>query len=134
MPEQDDVRLRLRIRQDRQRILRPEGCTAAQPTKQKLIQACDAGGVGDADRRHLDDLPPDELDPVVLIEDSGLAHPVVFVQREPTPDHLDVRRHAVIVRARGATSSTSNVGCSGRTRKRSRGNVFRLSGDRGLPT
>src|SRR5437899_3301632 len=113
MPEQDDVRLRLRIREDRQRILWPEGRTAAQPTEQDLGQACDAGGVLDADRRHLDDLPANELDPVVLIEDSGFAHPVVLVHREPPPDYLDVRRHAVILRAPGAGASTPNVGYTG---------------------
>src|SRR5207248_11502513 len=99
--------------QDRQRILWPERGTAAQPTEQELVEACDAGRVLDADRRHLDDLPANELDPVVLIEDSGLAHPVVLVHREPPPDYLDVRRHAVIVRAPAAGASTPNVGYTG---------------------
>jgi len=57
----------------------------------------------------VDDLPADELDPVVLIEDSGLAHPVVLVHREPPPDYLDVRRHAVIVGAAATRSSMPNV-------------------------
>ena len=40
-----------------------------------------------ADRRHLDDLALDELDPVVLADDAGLAHAVVLVEREaPMPE------------------------------------------------
>src|SRR5262245_40822631 len=94
MPEQDDVRLRLRVRLDHQRVLRPERGTAAAPAKHEFVQARDADGVLDADRRHFDDLPPDELDPVVLIEDSDLDHPVVLVQSEAAPGDLDVRCHA----------------------------------------
>src|SRR5206468_11589161 len=87
--------------------------TPAQSIVQELGQACDAGLVLDADRRHLDDLPANELDPVVLIEDSGFAHPVVVVHREPPPDYLAVRRHALILRAPGAGASTPNVGYTG---------------------
>src|SRR5688500_17595498 len=61
------------------------------------------------DRRQLDDLPADELYPVVLIEDSGLGHPVVFVQRESMSRQLDIERHAVILDAAYERASMPNV-------------------------
>jgi hypothetical protein len=64
-----------------------------EPAEEYMRQPRDARRMVPADRRHLDDLPADELDPVVLIEDSGVDHPVVLVQREPSPGDLDVRRH-----------------------------------------
>src|SRR2546428_1019240 len=45
-------------------------------------------GVAAADRRHLDDLALDELDPIVCTKNSGLAHPVVFIEGEAPPDHF----------------------------------------------
>jgi hypothetical protein len=48
-----------------------------------LGQTGDARGVADPDGRHRDDLPVEELHPVVLVEDPGLAHAVVLVHREP---------------------------------------------------
>jgi hypothetical protein len=39
--------------------------------------------VAAADGRHLDDLAPDQLDPVLLAEDADLGHPMVFRPREP---------------------------------------------------
>jgi hypothetical protein len=57
-----------------------------QAPEHQMRQPRNARRVAPADGIHLDDLPADELDPVVLIEDSRLAHPVVLVQREPPPD------------------------------------------------
>src|SRR6267142_3023684 len=51
-------------------------------------------GVAAADRRHLDDLALDELDPVVLAQDPGLAHAVVFIERESPA--LERDRHGVL--------------------------------------
>src|SRR2546425_7091005 len=45
-------------------------------------------GMAAADRRHLDDLALDELDPIVCTKNSGLAHPVVFIEGEAPPDHF----------------------------------------------
>src|SRR5947199_337893 len=45
-------------------------------------------GMAAADRRHLDDLALDELDPITCTKNSGLAHPVVFIEREAPPDHF----------------------------------------------
>ncbi len=116
MPEQDDIRLGLRVRQDRQGILRPEDRAAAQASDQQLVQTRDTRRVAAADHHLVDDLPSDQLDPVVLIEDSGPSHLVVLVHREAPPDYLDLRRHTVMVRAPGAGASMPNVGYAGRRR------------------
>jgi hypothetical protein len=37
------------------------------------------GGAGLSDRRHVDQVPVDEFDPVVRVQDAGVSHPVVIV-------------------------------------------------------
>src|SRR6266540_5440455 len=51
-------------------------------------------GVAAADRRHLDDLALDELDPIVFTKNPGLAHPVVFIEREASAPERD--RHGIL--------------------------------------
>src|SRR6266508_6629821 len=51
-------------------------------------------GVAAADRRHLDDLALDELDPIVFAKNPGLAHPVVFIEREASAPERD--RHGIL--------------------------------------
>lgn len=41
-----------------------------------------------ADRCHFQDLPLDELHPVVLVEDPGLGHAMVVVDGETPPGNL----------------------------------------------
>jgi hypothetical protein len=105
VPQEDHVRLRLGIGQNRQRILRPQHGATSNAPEQHVRQSGDTRRMAAADRRHLDDLPADQLYPVVLIEDSGLGHPVVFVQRESMSRQLDVERHAVILDAAYARAS-----------------------------
>src|SRR2546423_10774313 len=51
------------------------------------------GGVTSADGRHLDDLAPDQLDPIGRFEDPHLAHAVVLRARELPPRRLDLDCH-----------------------------------------
>jgi len=45
-----------------------------------------------ADRLPHDDVTGDQLEPLVVGEDAGLAHPVIFVHGEPAPvQHLGHR-------------------------------------------
>jgi len=47
---------------------------------------------------HLDQLALDELDPVVLVQDPGLAHPVIVVNGEaPAGNLLHARPHAKVL-------------------------------------
>jgi hypothetical protein len=74
--------------------LTPHDRSAAQPRREQMVNPGHSGRVDASDRRHLDDLALDELDPVVLAEDAGLAHPVIFIQREaPT---LELDRHVFL--------------------------------------
>src|SRR2546428_224579 len=57
------------------------GLSAGQGCEQR-VETVHAAAVGRPDGRHLEHLAVDELHPVVLVEDSGLSHTVVFVDRE----------------------------------------------------
>ena len=46
------------------------------------------------DRRHSDDFPVQQLEPVVLTEDARLGHPMEFVHTERPPEQLRV--HGVL--------------------------------------
>jgi hypothetical protein len=53
--QQDDVRLRLRVRKDRQRILGPECRATAQACEQQISHPRDTRGVPNAYRRQVND-------------------------------------------------------------------------------
>src|SRR2546423_8924295 len=48
----------------------------------------DALPISSAEGRHLDDLAPDQLDPIGRFEDPHLAHPVVLHPRSPRPHSI----------------------------------------------
>src|SRR5207245_4219692 len=76
-------------------VLAPGGKIVHHPVTQELdyevelagrpetVETVHRAGVARADRLAHDDLPGDQLDRLVLGEDSGLAHPVVLVDGEP---------------------------------------------------
>src|SRR5438067_11986507 len=56
----------------------------------------DERSVAGADRRHLDDLAPDQLDPIGRLEDTHLAHAVVLLAREPASRRRHLDRHRLL--------------------------------------
>jgi hypothetical protein len=89
-PKQHDIRLRLCVRRYLDRVLRPHDCPVSHLPGQALSQARNGPGMRRPDRRHVDDLAVNELDPVVLVEDAELTHPVILVQREPPAPDVDL--------------------------------------------
>src|SRR3712207_9247572 len=70
------------------RILGADDGHVADASHQQPVELVDAREVPGAYGGHLDDLPFDELDPVVLVQYSGLAHEVVAVNGEAMPHNL----------------------------------------------
>jgi hypothetical protein len=70
-----------------ERATAPWTRTIARPMSDRIkssVRVVDEGPVAPAGRRHLNDFAVDQLDPVVLTEDSHLGHPVVLGPREPS--------------------------------------------------
>src|SRR2546426_891116 len=92
-------------------VLAPGGKIVHHPVTQELdyevelagrpetVETVHRAGVARADRLAHDDLPGDQLDRLVLGEDSGLAHPVVLVDGEPMT--LDGAGHRASPLSRG---------------------------------
>jgi hypothetical protein len=78
------IRFRLGGRSDRQRQLCPNVCAGAERRPQRLLHQRHARRMGAARRCPRDDLPVDQLDPIVRREDAGRNHPLVF-SACPTP-------------------------------------------------
>jgi hypothetical protein len=57
--------------------------------ERKRVKRSHAGHVPAADRGHVDDLPAEELDPVDIGQHAGGRHPVVVLNGEAVPAHLD---------------------------------------------
>src|SRR6185295_7091053 len=104
--EQHHVGLRLGLEPDQeQRISTPHDSPIEEADREQMLDPRDRRRVGAADRRHLDDLALDELDPVVLAEDAGLAHAVILIEREAPAPESD--RHAVLVLSHSAPPPTT---------------------------
>jgi hypothetical protein len=65
------------------RILRPQDAMITEASAETRNQVTDSTGVSAADRRHVDNLPLDQLDPGVVGEHPGLAHAVVVGHGKP---------------------------------------------------
>ena len=74
---------------EEQGIPRPHDRASRETGREERLDPRDDRGVAAADRSHLDDLAVDELDAAVLVEDAGLAHAVILVEREPAPPDVD---------------------------------------------
>src|SRR6267143_3283041 len=66
----------------------------AETSREEMLNPRHGRRMAAADRRHLDDLTFDELDPVVEPQDAGFAHPVILIEREAPASERD--RHAVL--------------------------------------
>lgn len=78
-PQYREIRLRLGVRAEMDRILDTEDDLVCGFQRQKEFQeAFDHRGTETSDRGHLNDLPFDQLDAVVFAENAGPGHLVVF--------------------------------------------------------
>src|SRR6266550_2445856 len=82
--EQCDVGLRFPPRPEDHRVLHPHDRRVPYPPRQQPGEGIDARRMLRPDRRHLDDLPVEQFDAVVLVQDAQLGHAVVVVHREGT--------------------------------------------------
>ena len=61
-----------------------------------FIQAINTSRVPASDRCHPDDLPIQELEPVILHEHTSVGHPVEFLHAEHSPEHLGFHSFLII--------------------------------------
>jgi hypothetical protein len=91
-PAHGDIRLWFPQVVQHDRVLDPDDDPLAEGCGQEPVQGLHAAAVCRADRRHLDDLPAEQLDPVVFGEDAGLGHPVVVLHREQAASEVSGHR------------------------------------------
>ena len=90
-------------------------------------------GMLDADGLANDDVPGDQLEPVVLGKNAGLAHPVILLDGEPAPGQelahaappTAILLWAGVVRQR---RDSDTLGAAPAQRRRSRGSKRKASG------
>jgi hypothetical protein len=89
--ENGDIRLGLGVLAEDDGVLHPHDGATGQTRGQELVEVAGERHVAAADGRHLDDLAPDQLDPVVFAEDARLGHPIVLRPAEAPScrRHLD---------------------------------------------
>jgi len=92
-PDDGDVRLGLGVVAESDGTLDRHDGAAGQAHGQELVQIVAEGVVPSAYGRHLDDLAPDQLDPVSRLEDAHLAHPVVLLTGEESSCRRHLDRH-----------------------------------------
>src|SRR5262249_45659947 len=80
-PFQHHVRLRLAVRQANW-VLDAHDRVVSDRTDQQSVEPIDTGNVGITDGHLCNDLPANELDPVVLLEDAEVDHLLVGCDRE----------------------------------------------------
>ena len=82
-----------RARSDRSatRILHAYDRSTGRPCEEQLGEALDARGVATPDGSPVDDLPLQQLDPVVLAEQACLGDAVIVLDREPVPCRRRIR-------------------------------------------
>src|SRR5438128_964709 len=77
-----DVRLRLGAWTETYRVLHAEQYRVPQLPVQESDQSLHSRGMPWSDRAHLDDLPVEQFDAVVLVQNAHLGQAVVVVHRE----------------------------------------------------
>src|SRR5579875_3092912 len=120
--QEHQVRLGLVLLVKLKRVLDTHLRIAPKGANEKVGQAYDAGGVAASDGGHLDDLPGDELEAVILGEDASLDHLLELPngeaaarqrQSHPLPPAGIVRRRALAVPAPSVLSTTPDRGDPG---------------------
>ena len=92
-PEHEQIGLRLGSGLDDHRVLGRDHGAIAEPCDEQPGGVDHTAGVPRADRRHLDDLALDQLDPLARMEDADLRHTVVFLDREQSARDLHLDGH-----------------------------------------
>lgn len=90
--EQRHVRLRLAVVRQANRVLGMNHRAGTQLRVERGGECIYRPRVIRTDRRHIDHLSPDQLDPVVLVQDARLSHPVIIVEGEPMAGHCRLCR------------------------------------------
>ncbi len=85
MPEQCDVRLGLRKLLYGDATLRADDSAPCDSLDEQLIETIHDGMMSVSDRRHVDDLPIDELHSRIGREEAEFTHAVVFIHRDTVP-------------------------------------------------
>ena len=105
--DNSDIRLGLRVVAHCQRQLHTYEHVRAEDASQRLVGERHSSGVWALLRRHGQDLPTNELDPVVLRQNACLGHPLIF-RPCPAPrlhcTHVTVPAHRTALNRREASS------------------------------
>ena len=86
--EQHDIRLRLRVVTEPNRILDADNGFSRKVCDEQRVRPIHAGDMPVPDRTHLDDLAFDEFHARILIEDAGVRHPVILINRKELPGNF----------------------------------------------
>ena len=93
MPDDRDVGLGLAVFRKRDGALDRDDGPIGQANDEESVQIVDECVVPRAHGRHLDDFAPDQLDVVVALEDTHLAHAVVLLAVEQSSRRRQFDRH-----------------------------------------
>src|SRR3954463_10229821 len=85
---QGDVRFRLASGAEAGGGLNADNSHVAEPRPEEINESVDVTGVPRSLWRHLDDLPIDQLDSLVMPENASLGHPMVLVDGEASRSWL----------------------------------------------
>ena len=91
-----EVGLRFRSIVQHNRVLHPKPSLLAKGGRQQAIQEVDRERMARTNGRHVNQLPFQQLDAIVLAQDPGLAQAAIVGHRQPVPGHVitaqDVRQ------------------------------------------
>jgi len=93
--QEDQVRLEVRRQGSKDEgALRPHDGPASKARHEHRVDARDDAGVWRSESAHLHDLALDQLDPLVLVQNSGRGHALVLVDGEAAP--AQIHRHLAL--------------------------------------
>lgn len=81
-PQNGQIRLGLGSVAEPNRVLDADLSRVLEALDEEARELIDLVGMEGTNRGHLDDLPLDQLDPIVLAQDAGFGHSVVLVDGE----------------------------------------------------
>jgi hypothetical protein len=85
-PQNQEIGLRIVLVIEPERVLDAHERSIAETLGDVSREHVDHGGVQDADRRRVYDLPIDELDTRGAAKNASLSHPAIVSDREPMAD------------------------------------------------
>src|ERR671938_544661 len=87
--KQGNVRLRLGISIKANRVLDADDCSLPQMTTQKSVKTVNTSRMTAPNRTHLYNLAFNQFDAIILCQNTGFAHAVVFVNTEASLGNLN---------------------------------------------